>query len=106
MRNVVTAVGAFALLLSLVPPCPCAEPVRSAEYHDCCAPPLGVRAADHMCCSSPRDASLVVSVPSSPTVPLASAAFVPRAEEVLAGAASSALPGSPPVFSPPAILRI
>jgi hypothetical protein len=105
-RTVITAVGVFTVLTLLVPPCPCAEPVRSAEFHDCCAPPLGVRAADHRCCSNPGDASLVVSVPSSPIMPPASAAFVPRAEEVLAGAASSALPGSPPTLSPPAILRI
>jgi hypothetical protein len=105
-RTAITAVGVLALLGSLVPPCPCAEPVRSAEDHDCCAPPLGVRAADQMCCRSPRDASLVVSVSSSPIAPPAPIAFGPSADEALAVPASLMAAAPRPASSPPAILRI
>jgi hypothetical protein len=105
LKKAIAAVGVLALFVSLVLACPCAEPVRTAEAHGCCAPPLGVRAPDQMCCSSPGDASLVVSAPSSPIAPPASVAFVPLAE-ALAVPASLAAGGRRPAHSPPAVLRI
>jgi hypothetical protein len=99
-------VGMLALLVSLVPPCPCAEPVRSAVDHDCCTPPLGVRAPDQMCCSSPRDASLVGSVPSSPIAAPAPIAFAPVDAESVAVPAPLAAARPRPASSPPSVLRI
>jgi hypothetical protein len=102
----IAAVGILVFLVSVVPLCPCAEPARSAEDHECCAPPLGVRAADQECCSNPGDASLVVSVPSSPIAPTASAVSIPPAGETFAVPASVAVAGLRPASSPPTVLRI
>jgi hypothetical protein len=61
-RGSVAATTMIALLAVLTGVCPCAEPARSADAHDCCSTPPGFRAADNDCCSKPGDAPLVVSV--------------------------------------------
>jgi hypothetical protein len=59
-------VAIMAVLTASLALCPCAEPPRSADVHDCCAAEPGFRAAPDDCCSEPGDAPLVASVPSVP----------------------------------------
>jgi hypothetical protein len=62
-RGPAATAALVALLVALTGVCPCPEPARSADAHDCCATPPGFRAEDHECCSKPGDAPLVASVP-------------------------------------------
>jgi len=99
-----TAVGILVFLLALVPLCPCAEPSCSAEAHDCCAPPPGLRAADDSCGSSLRDAAPVASVASPPPPPAVAEKSTRSAVTAVSVALSVGLPR--PSSSAPPILRI
>ena len=58
LRTLAAVLAGLALVAALPAPCGCA-PERSAskhaDEHACCAPPLGVRAADHSCCDETPD---------------------------------------------------
>ena len=101
-----TTVALLAVLTASIVVCPCAEPPRSADGHDCCATVPGLRAAADVCCSEPGDASLVASVPvvHSPDAP-ATVAAVTR--PFVAVSSPSFLPAPcGAAASPPSVLRI
>ena len=109
IRAIAAVLAGLALVAALPAPCGCA-PERStskhAEEHACCAPPLGVRAADHGCCDETPD--LAQALPSG----AAPATAAPGALATLPVAA----PSPPRAFtrptvalapsSPPTVLRI
>ena len=97
-------VALMAVLTASTWLCPCAEPPRSADVHDCCATAPGFRAASDDCCSEPGDAPLVVSVPSVHLEDgvMACGATLARPQPLAAAARRAASP----VPSPPSVLRI
>jgi hypothetical protein len=104
-QGLTAAVALMALLAALIGACPCAEPPRSADVHDCCATSPGFRAAVFDCCSSPGDAPLVVGVPCvhvAPT-PGVTAVAVPAPLVASPAALAGARHG---VWFPSPVLRI
>lgn len=105
-RPLTATVALLAVLTASILLCPCAEPPRSADRHDCCATVPGLRAAADVCCSEPGDASLVASVPvvPSPDAPATVAALTPPFVP------ERSMPFAPPprggAASPPPVLRI
>lgn len=105
-QGLTAAVAIVALVAALTGVCPCAEPARSAEAHDCCATPAGFRAAvDDDCCSSPGDAPLVVSVPCVHLAPTPGETAVPLPSP-LAAPAVAVTGAFRLAASAPSILRI
>jgi hypothetical protein len=101
------AILAGLALVAMVPTCPCSgKAVAAGGEHACCAPPTGVRAADHGCCDSHgRTESDLLTAGSLPAPAPAGVAVV-RAEPVVRlGAHPHASVLSSP-SPPPAILRI
>ncbi len=64
-RCAAAALAALVLAAALPAPCPCAPLPQTAGQaeHDCCAPPLSVRASAHGCCAAPS----IDAVPGSAT---------------------------------------
>ena len=108
LRTLAAVLAGLALVASLPAPCDC-RPERVApggDGHACCAPPVGVSAADDGCCDEAAElAEALVSPAASadcasraiPTLPVA-VPSVPRAF------ARSAAPLAP--SPPPTVLRI
>jgi hypothetical protein len=103
-RNAIAVAGVVGFLLALLSPCPCAETMRSAAGHDCCAPLPGLRAADDSCGSGPGNAAPVLSVPFPP--PFAAVAESPSRSAVAAVSMVSPVDLPRPSSSAPPILRI
>lgn len=109
LRTLAAVLAGLALVAALPAPCECA-PERSASKHSdehaCCAPPLGVRAADHSCCDETPD--LAQALPSSATpadaAPLALATLPVAASLALPAFARTHVPLAP--SPPPTVLRI
>jgi hypothetical protein len=99
----------LALVAALPAPCACA-PERSAsqqaDEHACCAPPVGVCAADDGCSDeSPELAEALVSpAASAHAAPLAAATLPVTVPSLLRAIPRPAFPAAP--SPPPAILRI
>ncbi len=108
-RTLAAALAGLALVAALPGPCACGPErmaSRHADEHACCAPPVGVRAADRGCCDeAPATASAVPS-PAGPAAgtPVAIAALrieTPVGLRALPEPAASFAPSPPPT-----VLRI
>ncbi len=107
-RSLAAALTALALAATPCAPCPCAPRAvaREAGAHDCCAPPPGVRAADHACCDTVAPASeLAAGSTSLDALPEPSAWLGPirLAPRPARPSRVAALPATSP---PPLVLRI
>jgi hypothetical protein len=108
IRALAAVLAGLALVVALPAPCGCA-PERSAsehaDEHACCAPPVGVSAADRGCCDESPVVADVGPSPAGPaTAPVLVAALRVEAPSALL---VPARPAVTPAFSPPpAILRI
>ena len=109
LRTLAAVLAGLAIVAALPAPCGCA-PERSApkhaDEHACCAPPLGVRAADHGCCDETPDLAQALPSSAAPAdaAPLALATLPVAASPVLPVFARSTIPLAP--SPPPTVLRI
>jgi hypothetical protein len=109
LRTLAAVLAGLALVAALPAPCGCA-PQRSASHqaaeHACCAPPIGVSAADDGCCDeSPGNAeALVPPAASADAAPLALATLPVAARSLLRAFAQAPVPLVP--SPPPSVLRI
>jgi hypothetical protein len=108
IRTLAAVLAGLALVAALPAPCGCV-PERSASKrareHACCAPPVGVSAADRACC----DESPVIADSAPSPVGPATAPVLVAALRVEAPSPRLALarPAVTPAFSPPpTVLRI
>ena len=109
LRTLAAVVAGLALVAALPAPCGCA-PERSAskhaaDEHACCAPPVGVSAADRTCCD---ESPVIADAVPSPVGPATASVLVAdlRVESPSAFLAL-ARPAVTPAFSPPpTVLRI
>jgi len=108
LRTLAAVLAGLALVAALPAPCGCA-PARSASKHAgehaCCAPPVGVSAADRACCDEgPAVADAAPSPVGPATAPVLVAALRVEAPSALL---VPARPAATPAFSPPpTVLRI
>jgi hypothetical protein len=108
IRTLAAVLAGLALVAALPAPCGCV-PERSAskhaDEHACCAPPVGVSAADRGCCDeSPVIADAAPSPVGPATAPVLVAALRVEAPSALLALAR---PAVTPAFSPPpTVLRI
>jgi len=107
IRTLAAVLAGLALVAALPAPCGCV-PERSSKHtdeHACCAPPVGVSAADRTCCDeSPVIADAAPSPVGPATAPVLVAALRVEAPSALLALAR---PAVTPAFSPPpTVLRI
>jgi hypothetical protein len=108
LRSFVAVLAAVALVAALPAPCGC-TPERTAPAratgHECCAPPVGVSAADRGCCSeAPASAE---AVPPSGVVASALVAVAVLRAALPSSPAEIPRPSIVPAASPPpTVLRI
>jgi hypothetical protein len=109
LRSLAAILAGLALVAALPAPCGCA-PERSAsphaDEHACCAPPVGVSAADEGCCDQTPDPAeaLLFSVAPAGAAPTALATLPVATPFSLRVCARPSVPlaSSPP----PTVLRI
>ncbi len=108
LRTLAAVLAGLALVAALPVPCDClpARAASRADGHECCAPPVGVSAADEGCCDEAP--ALAEALPSPPApadaAPWALATLPAAAPSALRGFARRAVPLAP---SPrPTVLRI
>ena len=109
LRTLAAVLAVGALVAALPAPCGCA-PERSASAHAgdhaCCAPPVGVSAADDGCCDEAPDLAEALLSPaaSADAAPRPVATLTVAVCSVLRPFARPAVPLAP--SPPPTILRI
>ena len=108
LHTLAAVLAGLALVAALPAPCDCL-PERAApgaDGHECCAPPVGVSAADEGCCDeAPALAEALPSPPApSDAASLAFATLPATARSVLRPFARPAVPPAP--SPPPTVLRI
>ena len=108
LRTLAAVLAGLALVAALPAPCGCA-PERSAskhaDEHACCAPPLGVRAADAGCCDETPDLAQALPCSAAPAAaPLTEVAQPVVVPSVLRALAQPGVPVAP--SPPPTVLRI
>jgi hypothetical protein len=105
-RSFAAVLAGLALVAMLPAPCPCPEEAAAPRSgHECCAPPVGVAAADGGCCNeAPASAE---AVPSSEVAASAPVAVSGLSAATTAGPAEPPRPSIAPAASPPpTVLRI
>jgi hypothetical protein len=108
LRTLAAVLAGLALVAALPAPCGCL-PERTGpggEGHECCAPPVGVSAADAGCCDEvPELAEALLSpAAAADAAPLALATLPVATPTALRSFARPAVPLAP--SSPPTVLRI
>ena len=109
LRTLAAVLAGLALVAVLPVPCDCL-PERAApggDGHECCAPPVGVSAADDEgCCDEAPALAEALPSPAAPAdaAPLALATLPVTARSVLRAFARPAVPLAP--SPPPTVLRI
>jgi hypothetical protein len=108
LRTLAAVLAGLALVVALPVPCDCLpeRAATGADGHACCAPPVGVSAADQGCCDESPELAEALPSPAAPAdaAPLA-LATVPVTGR--SGLRALARPAAPPAPSPPpAVLRI
>ena len=108
LRTLAAVLAGLALVAALPAPCGCAPERSTAEHadeHACCAPPLGVRAADDGCCDETPDLAQALPCSAAPAAaPLAAVTLPVAVPSVLRALARPAVPVAP--SPPPTVLRI
>jgi hypothetical protein len=108
LRTLAAVLAGLALAAALPAPCDCL-PERAAPGsggHECCAPPVGVSAADGGCCDEVPELAeaLLSSAAAADAAPLALATVPVATPTALRSFARPAVPLAP--SPPPTILRI
>ena len=105
-RSHAAQLALVALAATLPAPCPCPEtPAAPPSGHECCAPPAGVRAADHDCCDA-HSVDVGLLTPGTPAVPSPSAAVLPATSAIAHPGAGVRRPVVLAPSPPPSILRL
>jgi hypothetical protein len=109
IRAIAAVLAGLALVAALPAPCGCAPERSTAEHadeHACCAPPLGVRAADDGCCDQTPDLAQALTSSAAPpaAAPVALATLPVAAPSALRAFTRPAVPLAP--SPPPSVLRI
>ena len=109
LRTLAAVLAGLALVAALPAPCGCAPERRAPAQvtgHECCAPPVGMSAADRGCCEG--TSGTVEAVPSRagpPTVaPVAVVFLRVEAPSALRRLAHPSVPSAP--SPPPTVLRV